>query len=81
MCTSYNGCYIHLLYHCPMVLAQILSDLVLDTPSAPTLLEKFTEQAKVDGCLPADYKPPSPPSDGTEKHLNANASVGQKTRA
>lgn len=41
---------------------QILPDLILDTPSAPSLLEKFTQQAMSDGCLPADYKPPSLPA-------------------
>ena len=41
---------------------QILPDLILDTPAAPTLLEKFTEQAISDGCLPADYIRPSPPA-------------------
>lgn len=39
---------------------QIMPDLVLDTPSAPSLLKKFTEQAIADGCLPSDYAPPSP---------------------
>lgn len=41
---------------------QILPDLVLDTPAAPSLLTKFTQQAISDGCLPADYKPPPTPS-------------------
>lgn len=41
---------------------QILPDLVLDTPAAPSLLDKFTEQAKLDGCLPEDYKAPTPPA-------------------
>lgn len=45
--------------------AQTLPDLILDTPSAPSLLEKFTQQAMTDGCLPADYKPPSFPTNGT----------------
>eukprot|EP00904_Undaria_pinnatifida_P000488 jgi/Undpi1/1043/HiC_scaffold_10.g04506.m1 len=43
-------------------LHEILPDLILDTPAAPTLLEKFTEQAISDGCLPADYIRPSPPA-------------------
>ncbi|CAM9421474.1 unnamed protein product [Ectocarpus sp. 6 AP-2014] len=41
---------------------RILPDLVLDTPAAPSLLTKFTQQAISDGCLPADYKPPPTPS-------------------
>lgn len=41
---------------------QILPDLILDTPAAPSLLTKFTQQAMSDGCLPADYKPPTTPS-------------------
>ena len=43
---------------------QILPDLVLDTPSAPSLVDMFAKQAKADGCLPPDYKPPSPPAAG-----------------
>ncbi|CAN0381768.1 unnamed protein product [Ectocarpus sp. 12 AP-2014] len=43
-------------------LHEILPDLVLDTPAAPSLLTKFTQQAISDGCLPADYKPPPTPS-------------------
>lgn len=43
-----------------IVHVQIVPDLILDTPTAPVLLEKFTEQAKSDGCLPADYVPPAP---------------------
>lgn len=39
-----------------------MPDLVLDTPSAPSLLKKFTEQAIADGCLPPDYTPPTPPA-------------------
>lgn len=37
---------------------QIVPDLVLDTPTAPALLEKFTQQAISDGCLPKDYVAP-----------------------
>ncbi|CAM9340282.1 unnamed protein product [Ascophyllum nodosum] len=45
-------------------LYEILPDLVLDTPSAPSLVDMFAKQAKADGCLPPDYKPPSPPAAG-----------------
>ncbi|CAM9227575.1 unnamed protein product [Choristocarpus tenellus] len=38
-------------------LYQIVDDLILDTPTARVLLDKFTEQAITDGCLPDDYKP------------------------
>lgn len=48
------------LTHISLTHVQIVPDLILDTPTAPVLLEKFTEQAKSDGCLPADYVPPAP---------------------
>lgn len=50
---------------------QILPDLILDTPAAPSLLEKFTEQAISDGCLPQNYQPPA--------SLTSNASASNGT--
>lgn len=37
----------------------LLSDLVLDTPNAPALVDEFAERAVKDGCLPADFKRPT----------------------
>lgn len=57
---------------------QIMPDLILDTPTAPALLQKFTEQAKSDGCLSAEYVPPAPkpavdqPSDAPPPSVDAH---------
>lgn len=47
-------------------LHELIPDLVLDTPTAPELLEKFTRQAVADGCLSADYAPTPVPKDHRE---------------
>ena len=38
-------------------LNEILGDLVLDTPTAATIITEFTERAIADGILPAGYAP------------------------
>ncbi|KAG5189487.1 armadillo-type protein [Tribonema minus] len=44
-------------------LYELVPDLLLDMPTAESLLDKFVKQAQQDGCLPQDYvkPPPAPP--------------------